>query len=68
MTIVSNSSSCCSDSLHSLSASDMYSSSSAEELVAEDGKESTSSLENGLGLVEGSMKPSLLLMSMMAVA
>jgi len=67
MTIVSNSSNCCSDSLHSRSASDMYSSSSAEEVVADDGKESISSLENAPGLVDGSMKLSLLLISMMAV-
>ena len=61
MTIVNNSSNCCSDSFHSLSASDMYSSSSAEELVAEDGNESISSLE------DGSMKLSLLLRDMAAV-
>jgi hypothetical protein len=60
MTIVNSSSNCCSDSFHSLSASDMYSSSSAEELVAEDGNESISSGE------DGSMK-SLLLKDMMAV-
>jgi len=45
----------------------MYSSSSAEEVVADDGRESTSSLENAPGLVDGSMKLSLLLISMVAV-
>ena len=39
--MVSSSSICCSDSLHSRSASDMYSSSSAEELVGDEGREST---------------------------
>jgi hypothetical protein len=41
--MVSSSSICCNDSLHSRSASDMYSSSSAEELVGDEGRESTSS-------------------------
>ncbi len=58
MTMVNNSSNCCNDSFHSLSASDMYSSSSADELVADDGNESISSGE------DGSMKLSLLLMDM----
>lgn len=61
MTIVNNSSSCCNDSLHSLSASDMYSSSSTEELVDEEGRESISSLE------DGSTKLSLLLDDMAGV-
>lgn len=62
MTIVSNNSSCCNDSLHSLSASETYSSSSAEEAVAEDGSESMSSASEEL--VGGSMKLSLMLMDM----
>ena len=61
MTIVNKSSSCCSDSLHSRSASDMYSSSSTEELVEEEGRESISSLE------DGSTKLSLLLNDMTGV-
>jgi hypothetical protein len=61
-TMVSNSSICCSDSLHSLSASDMYSSSSAEETVAEEGRESISSASEEL--IAWSMKLSLLLMAM----
>jgi hypothetical protein len=60
MTMVNKSSNCCNDSFHSLSASDMYSSSSASELVAEDGNESISSGESG------STKLSLLLIDMVA--
>ena len=62
MTIVSNSSICCNDSLHSLSASDTYSSSSTEELVEEEGRESMSASE----LSCGSMKLWLLLRDMAA--
>jgi hypothetical protein len=61
-TMVNNSSICCSDSLHSLSASDMNSSSSADETVAEDGRESISSASEEL--MAWSMKLSLLLMAM----
>ena len=64
ITIVSSSSICCSDSLHSLSASDIYSSSSAEELVEELGRESISASEE---LAWGSMKLWLLLRDMVAV-
>lgn len=45
--MVNNSSSCCSDSLHSRSASDRYSSSSASEFVEDEGRESISSAEDG---------------------
>jgi|TARA_R110002003_G_scaffold1005_2_gene21965 hypothetical protein len=61
-TMVNSSSICCNDSLHSLSASDTYSSSSTEELVEEDGNESISSASDEL--IGGSMKLSLLLMDM----
>lgn len=61
-TIVKSSSICCSDSLHSLSASDTYSSSSTEELVEEEGSESISSASEEL--MRGSMKLSLLLIDM----
>lgn len=64
MTIVNSSSICCSDSLHSLSASDTYSSSSTEELVDEEGRESMSASE----LSCGSMKLWLLLRDMVAVS
>ena len=63
MTIVSNSSICCNDSLHSLSASDTYSSSSTEELVEEEGRESMSASEE---LTCGSIKLWLLLRDMAA--
>ena len=64
MTMVSSSSICCSDSLHSLSASETYSSSSTEELVEEEGRESMSASEE---LACGSMKLWLLLRDMAAV-
>lgn len=64
ITIVSSSSICCSDSRHSLSASDTYSSSSTEELVEELGRESMSASEE---LAWGSMKLWLLLRDMVAV-
>jgi hypothetical protein len=64
ITIVSNNSICCKDSLHSLSASDTYSSSSTEELVEELGRESISASEE---LAWGSMKLWLLLRDMVAV-
>jgi hypothetical protein len=64
MTMVNSNSICCSDSLHSLSASDTYSSSSAEELVDEEGRESISSASEELRC--GSMKLWLLLRDMMA--
>ena len=60
--MVNNSSICCNDSLHSLSASDMYSSSSTEEAVGEDGSESISSASEEL--MECSMKLSLLFIDM----
>jgi hypothetical protein len=52
--MVSSSSICCNDSLHSRSASDTYSSSSAEEVVADDGSESIPSLSEEPSV--GSMK------------
>jgi hypothetical protein len=61
-TMVNNSSICCNDSLHSLSASDTYSSSSTEDAVGEDGRESISSASEELS--GRSMKLSLLLMDM----
>jgi hypothetical protein len=63
-TMVNSSSICCNDSRHSRSASERYSSSSTVELVAEEGRESISSVE---GLVGGSMKESLVLSDMVAV-
>lgn len=63
ITMVNSSSICCNDSLHSLSASDMYSSSSTEELVEEEGSESISASEE---LTWGSMKLWLLLRDMAA--
>ena len=62
MTIVSSNSNCCNDSRHSLSASETYSSSSTEELVEDEGRESISSAEEEL--IGGSMKLSLLLIDM----
>ena len=64
MTMVNSNSICCNDSLHSLSASDMYSSSSTEELEEEEGSESMSASEE---LACGSMKLWLLLSDMAAV-
>jgi hypothetical protein len=62
-TMVNNSSICCNDSLHSLSASETYSSSSsAEDAVGEDGRESISSASEELSGC--SMKLSLLLVDM----
>src|SRR5690242_19539328 len=63
ITMVSSSSICCNDSLHSLSASETYSSSSTEELVEELGRESMSASEE---LAWGSMKLALLLRDMVA--
>ena len=60
-TIVSNSSSCWSDSRHSLSASEINSSSSTEDAVEEEGSESISASEELNG---GSRKLSLLDMDM----
>jgi hypothetical protein len=61
-TMVNSSSICCNDSLHSLSASETYSSSSTEDAVGEDGRESISSASEELS--GRSMKLSLLLMDM----
>jgi hypothetical protein len=61
-TMVKSSSICCKDSLHSRSASETYSSSSTEDAVGEDGRESISSASEELS--GGSMKLSLLLVDM----
>jgi len=61
-TIVNSSSICCKLSLHSLSASLTYSSSSTEELVEEEGSESISSASEEL--MGGSKKLSLLVIDM----